>query len=304
MPPLETPPTEKVTLLQRIEHHPYFAVTTGVLLMFTIGVAIVLERSAGPTGGGWEAWGGAGGISVFGDRARTAPQDPTRLGSPTDVELGFIPLPTVIGDEADEPAAELAELLALLSHPSAGVHATTSASASAFSFIPSGFVVSDPVRKRTPLEESLHMYGNKVGALVESFENIQRNSATTLKNHVEDRTNEEKIEEVRRLGYSFAQLGSELSKLDDIPASAKGMHAAYATQYRILGTNLIKVADTKDDEAFLSAINAYNESSDALTKRFLALVTLFGANNVTFSSFDAGRIFMFSPTLYSLGVPL
>ena len=87
-----------------------------------------------------------------------------------------------------------------------------------------------------------------------------------------------------------------MNLLTTVPEEAKAAHSALATSYRIVGTNLTKIAATKTDEEFLTAVNTYNTGVEGLSKRFFVLVGIFAANNVTFSSSEPGSIFMFNPT--------
>jgi hypothetical protein len=118
-----------------------------------------------------------------------------------------------------------------------------------------------------------------------------------LRDHAEDRTNPDKIAAVRRMGVDLAQLGLDLLGIQQVPASVAASHKAYATAYRILGTNLTKIADSQTDAEFLEAITTYNTSVEGVTKRFLLLVAVFSTNNVSFSSSDPGSMFMFNPSL-------
>jgi len=95
----------------------------------------------------------------------------------------------------------------------------------------------------------------------------------------------------------LTSLGTDLEQLSEVPSDTAAMHSAYAKSYKAVGVNLTKIANAKTDQEYLDAIATYNTSADDLTKRFLALVALFSANNVQFSSSDPGSMFVFNANI-------
>lgn len=280
-----------------IASHPYIALATLVVLVLSLGGALVGMRS-GVAPQGTNTWSAAGGIFSPGDRARNTDTSHTNVLSQGPTELSTIPLPSSSSDGGDGGATELAELLTLLSTPTPNVATGEDATIStAYSFIPSGLISVETPNKRTPEQQALYEYGNLVGSEIQSFENSYRDAPMILDAHARARTDAGKASDVHTLGVAYAELGVRIRALDPVPAEAASFNEAYGTTYRILGTAITRIATTTTDEEYIAAVEAYNLAAENLTKRFLAIVTLFGANNVTFSSSDAGSVFMFNGTL-------
>ncbi len=290
-----------------VHSHPYLASTIAVGALLFFGIFLFIQRIDVAPSDSSGAWGGAGGLFFNGLRAasqyRPTGADVTKLQSPKQ-SFSYIPIQSASSNTQETDAMPNEDIMTLLSQlVQSDQNAGTAVQADgtmpdAYSFIPQGLISTDtPVKKRTPAEDALFSYGNEIGTYIKSFEDTHQNLPQILKDHAENRTSAEKTAAVKNLGMDLAQLGRDLLDLTDVPSSASAAHKAYATTYRIVGTNLVKISETASDEEFLNAITAYDTSVEDLTKRFLFLVALFGANNVTFSSSDGGSIFMFSPNL-------
>ncbi|MFZ2555515.1 MAG: hypothetical protein WAZ27_04245 [Minisyncoccia bacterium] len=285
-----------------VRAHPFLATTVTLVSLLVFGTFLVAGRVDVNPSNESGAWGGAGGIfSNAGRRTiALAPREEPRLQTQED-SYATLPIfkPTVDGATTTPGDEDFISILASL------VQATPVTSKStepevpgSYVFIPQGLISTEPqTKKQTAQQAALHSYGNEVGTYVKSHEDTHTNSTPILKDHIEDRTNELKQRAVRNLGDDMKQLGVALREMADVPASAKGMHAAYAGAYITAGSNLMKVADTTTDEEFVAAVAVYNTSIESLSNRFQMLVILFGANEVTFSSSDQGSLFTFSPTL-------
>lgn len=306
MPPFETPPAPaRESLVDRIEKHPYLLSAIAAILLLLIGLAVLLQRVGTSASSFGNAWQGAGGM--FSANARVRETGPALSAEQTvkdkspEAQLGYIPIAKPLAgltDETSEEPSDLAALLLSLSRPASPTPGQQAPTESAFSFIPSGLIsTSSPLRRRTPLQDSIHNYGNVAGGVIQSFEDMYPGAPQLLKDHAEERTNAEKAKKLEDLGIAYARLGVDLLQIPDVPEEMKKAHTAYATTYRILGTNLTKIAKTTDDNAFLDAIAVFNASSEDLTKRFLVIIGLFSAHDVTFSSDEPGSVFMFNPNL-------
>ncbi len=282
-----------------VHRHPLLAGTIALSGLIVLGGAIVLQRmgvTPAPQSG---SWGGAGG-AFFSTVRNATPVRPASGSAPTTPTEDYAVIPifdTTISEDTTEVPEGLNELLALLVQPKTDVDINAPETPDAYSFIPQGLVSAEkPEKPRTQTQNSLHSFGNAVGTLVKPFEESARINAQTLKNHAEDRSDPEKMAQVEALAFTLAQLGVDILGIADIPESARAAHKEYGTAYRILGTQLAALSKAKTDEEFLSAIVDYNTAVEELTKKFLMLVAIFNANNVTFSSSDPGSIFMFSGT--------
>lgn len=285
-----------------VHRHPYLAttITVGTLLIFLGSIVASRLGVVGTQSNG--NWVGTGSIFSGSDQqaieaARLRAEEAVKRGS-ANVEVGPIPITVPTTEGETETEIDFVELLASLIQPRNATNTVSIDVSSAFSFIPQGLVsTSNLETKRTPTQEALHSYGNEVGTLIQGFESSHTNSVPILKDHAEDRGNAAKAKEVDNLGYALAAFGRDLGQLQNIPPEAAAAHSALATTYRQVGTNLTKVAATTNDEQFLEAVNIYNASVESLSKRFFVLVSVFTANNVTFSPSEPGSVFMFTGSL-------
>ncbi|OHB18839.1 MAG: hypothetical protein A2854_03190 [Parcubacteria group bacterium RIFCSPHIGHO2_01_FULL_56_18] len=289
-----------------VHQHTYLAATIAICGMVVLGTALVIQRTDVNAANSSGAWGGAGGL-FFGSIRNAAPGGPTaedvvRLQSPQD-SYAAIPIYTSNNQEDSEKPSGIDDITSLLAQLVQHTPVSTSSSAfsdpDTFSFIPQGLVSTEPVNKkqRTPEQEKLFSYGNAVGSLIKGFEDNHFGSAQILKDHVEDRTNPDKIRGLKILGADMQQLGVDLGDLASIPESVANAHRIYGNAYYAAGGNLVLIADTTTDEEFVNAITKYNAIVEKLSSQFQLLVAIFGMNEVTFSSSDPGNIFMFNPNL-------
>lgn len=304
--PIAPPPVEAAATQEEkaswVHRHPFIAGGVAVVALAVIGISIVAARTGVEGDQSNNNWVGTGSIFSGGrqettETARLQAQEAVKQQS-QEAELGYIPV-TINSEGGEEQSFgnDLTALLAQLVQPQGTSTSVSMETSSAFSFIPQGLIsTKSPGKKLTPEEEALRSYGNEVGTFIQGFETMHGNSPQILKDHAEDRGNPEKAARVNQLGYEMAELGRDLNQLQTVPPIAAAAHAAFATTYRQVGTNLTKIAATKTDEELLDAINTYNTSVESLSKRYFVLIGVFSANNVTFSSDEPGSVFMFNPT--------
>lgn len=290
-----------------LHRHTYLAITITIGGMVVLGTAIVIQRTDVNAANSSGAWGGAGGM-FFGAIKNALPggpsvEDVVRLQSPQD-SYAAIPIYTPSSQDPEKPSGidDIATLLAQLVQrvPVTASSSVTTPEPDTFSFIPQGLISTEPSivqKQRTPDQEKLFSYGNRVGTYIKGFEDTHFGSAQILKDHVEDRTNPDKIRALKILGTDMQRLGVDLGNLADIPESVANPHRVYGNAYYAAGGNLLLIADTTTDEEFVNAITKYNAIIERLSSQFQLLTAIFGANEVTFSSSDPGNIFMFNPNL-------
>lgn len=309
MPPQNPDPhiESSPSLFERLSAHPYFTMVSVLTLLISLGLLVVVPRLGITSSSSRTTWTSAGSIFLSGKGSAPPanglnPLDIIR-GHSLDTNLPTIPLPQTPGvqESNDAYTGSLDELLALLSATTStktAQGAETTALNGGFSFIPQGLLsVDSNLQERTPLQSELYSYGNDIGTFIQAFESLHTNIAQIQKDHMEDRTNSQKIGGLRRLGEDYAQLGSELAAIQSIPSSAQSAHTAYANSYIEVGANLEKIATTKSDEEFLKALEVYNASVESLSRRFFILTTVFSTNGVKFSSTEPGGVFMFTTKL-------
>gem|GEM_PF-726591 len=287
-----------------VHRHLYLSVTIAVCGMLVLGTALVVQRTDVNAANSSGAWGGAGGM-FFGTIKNAMPGGPTaedvvRLQSPQD-SYAAIPIYTPSSQDPEKPSG-IDDITTLLAELVQQIPVTASSQLSnpdAFSFIPQGLVSTEPTtgKKRTPDQEKLYSYGNEVGTYIKGYEDTHFGSAQILKDHVEDRTNPDKIRGLKILGADMQQLGVDLGNITNIPESVANAHRIYGNAYYAAGGNLLLIAETTTDEEFVNAITKYNAIVERLSSQFQLLVAIFGMNEVTFSSSDPGNIFMFNPNL-------
>ncbi len=113
---------------------------------------------------------------------------------------------------------------------------------------------------------------------------------------MEDRTNPEKAAAVVAIGHGLEEMGNSVAAMETVPSAVASAHEALAKSYIEIGKNLALIPRAERDSDFIKAIQTYNASADTFTKNYIQLVSLFGAHGVTFTSSDAGRVFMFNAT--------
>lgn len=281
--------------------HPY-ATLSACAGLILITITLVVENRITLRQGAVSAW-GANGAPLL-NPASYAPRDRSSASSPDGVTPDgtapiYIPPNQTVGAGGAEQSSEFDfdSFLAALSRPeqaAAQSEVQTDMSA-AYSFIPRGLIAtSSPVREREPVEQALFDYGNEAGSHIQTYEDSHRNAATVLRDQAEDRKNASKAQAVKTVAAAIRTVGENLAAIEQVPAGAKSLHETLARNYREVGEALALVPDASGDAAFITAIENYNTSADALVKTFVALATLFSVQGVTFSTQDPGSVFMFS----------
>jgi hypothetical protein len=263
------------------------------------GTVIVIQRApAAPNGA--TAWGGN--LNSLQDPQAYLPQPMVSTTQPNygAISPTFLPIqPTPLpGDTAGGSDTNLADLLAQLSaplQPAADSTTTTPDSALAYDFIPRGLIATTtPGKKRTPQQQALYEYGNEIGTYIQAYEARSGNVPQILRDQIEDRTDPQKGNAVKDVGSSLIYIGTQMERMDSVPADVADTHAALARSYREMGAKLQQVPDAKGDQAFIAAIEAYNASADAFSRTFVSLADFFVLSGVQFAPSDPGNVFTFS----------
>lgn len=280
--------------------HPYAAASAAAGLLLVVGALIVESRTAVEPGT-LSVWGGSG-APLFNptsyaprSASEAAPQQAEEDAGPP----VYIPPTKTTGSE-DAPSQEQLDLdafLASLVQPSGstGTGATTSGDvAYAYSFIPKGLISTETVPARSPEQQELYTYGNDAASYIQTYEDTNRNAAVALRDQAEDRQNPQKIQAVKLVAAAMRTAGESLLGMESVPESVRATHEALAESYVLAGRELSKVPDANGDDAFISAINAYNSAADTLVKHYVSLATMFSLSGVKFMPTDPGSIFMFT----------
>ncbi len=273
----------------------YLFILAGLAILIIVSTATftLLRTTSTPTSGTWKSIGGLFSIG-----------EPSTLRAPTEAkyqgegqeDLGVIPLPQQQeGEPGKNFASDLADLLAkLVQSPQKSGEDTDPVTPGSYSFIPQSMLSIETPKPRTPEQEALHEYGDTVGLSLAAFADSHPNMPQILKDQAEDRADPLKVASLKRLASDFTQLGEELAATERVPAAVANAHNALAVAYKDVGAKLAVIPDATNDDTFLKAINSYNTSAETLSKRLVALVDLFSARGVTFSSLDSGNIFTFN----------
>lgn len=278
--------------------HPYAAASAAAGLLIVIGALIVESRTAVEPGT-LSVWGGSG-APLF-NPTSYAPQSaieiaPQQTGEDTDPPA-YIPPSQTAGAEP-VPSGDILDLdafLASLVQPSGSASATSSGDvAYAYSFIPKGLISTETVPARNPEQQELYTYGNDAASYIQTYEDTNRNAAVALRDQAEDRQNPQKTQAVKLVAAAMRTAGESLLGMESVPESVRATHEALAESYVLAGRELSKVPDANGDDAFISAINAYNSAADTLVKHYVSLATMFSLSGVKFMPTDPGSIFMFT----------
>lgn len=281
--------------------HPYKAALIAAAVLLCMFFVLVGYRVSTPRGE-TRAWGGVDRTLVDATSRSQNPvlatmQDP-RLGPTYSIE--FLPLTPAARTDAETLASDTFDLDAFLASLVAPTSGTASMPApdlsQAYSFIPQGLVSTSSfsAQKRTPLQESLYLYGNDVGSYIQTYEDANRDASQVTRDQAEDRYNEGKGEAVKRVAQGLTQVGLSMRGMADVPEAVKSSHANLAESYIEMGTKLALVPEAKSDEAFLAAITDYNASVEKYVANFISLATFLSSAGVVFASHDPGSVFTFS----------
>ncbi len=276
-----------------------------ILLAITI---IIMRGNRAPASDTIIAWSGSGAAlqdpSAFAPAAQGAEE---RAYTPTGSALDTSRLATALGEEAptesrghnDAFESFLEDLLRTPTTFSTAVSSTSVADAirDAFAAVPNfpvNFSGSAEAKARTPAQEAIFAYGNKVGNLIKRYEAENPNAVQVLGTQADDRTSPPRAQALRNLGAAIAKIGTDMRAIEGVPENAAMDHTRLAKSYETAGELLARVADTKDDAAFISAVTSYSGSVGELTAAYGALATYFSIAGVHFASTDGGSVFSFA----------
>lgn len=294
--------------MEWVRAHPYRSALLAAGMLLLLGIIIVERQIARPAKGPATAWGGGATplLNPTSYQPRNTEEGRSLMQSVTDgPPYTYLPpaAPATSAPAQNQDSYDFEAFVAMLTKssatkPSSSASAESgSSSLSAYAFIPRGLIsTTSPNTGRTETQQVLYEYGNEIGSSIESFEQEHTNTPQLLKAQVEDRTNPEKAAAVVNLGRSFEGMGHNLLAMDRVPPGMAAAHKALAESYIEIGKKLALIPKTTRDEDFIEAIQTYNASADTFTKRYIQMVSLFGAYGVTFSSSDPGRVFAFSPS--------
>jgi hypothetical protein len=299
-----------VTKAEWLRLHPYTTALMGAGMLLVVGFFIVSERSAvAPSGSTIRAWGGAN-INLlnpaYAPAQNSAQENTANIIQQAGNAVPYRYIPPASGGTPPAPGSgsdsfDFSAFITMLSQGSSPAHATPGTGIdtslqSAYAFIPTGLVsTTTRVHKRTKVQQELYDYGNEAGSYLQSLEEAHRDQAQVLKNWLEDRKDAAKTASVVELGRALWETGRSLSGIESVPENAKAPHDALAKSYMDIGANLALVPKTESDADLLKAIEVYNASADTYAKNYVALVNIFGAYGVAFSSDDSGSVFTFTP---------
>jgi hypothetical protein len=183
-----------------------------------------------------------------------------------------------------------------------------------------------PADTRTAEQKLLHDYGNTLGSIIRDFETAHTEVVQTLKTFFDSRTDTSKAAGIPKVADAYAQLkaassattqpvsataaaanlqiaandyvqlSTAIAGLNNIPPQAEILNAKLAKGYADVAEGFSRLTKSENDAQLLEAINTYNATAEEFIRNYVALVTLFSAYGVKFSSSDPGAIFSFSAT--------
>ena len=302
MPPELEPVVVKESWVHR---HVYLSTSIAIFALLVFGTYIISGRTVNTQNAPSGTWGGIASVFSAPPSQKLTPAEEAAARPTTSQPVVFFtPFEQKNTQGTDGNAVDSTDAYSLLlaelskQQPAGGQSGGTQGTPDAYSFIPKGLIsITSEQKTRTPVQQDLYEYGNQIGGTIRTFDGLHTNTPQILKDQAEDRTNPLKADALNRLGADMQDLGDQLKQMDPLPPGVATIHKAYAEAYISLGKNLILIASAKTDDDFVKAIGSFNDSSDAVTKQFLGLVTLFSANSVSFSGSDPGSIFMFNQSV-------
>lgn len=276
--------------------HAYVAfLSVALLIAVTTGIALHDSSQSETTRAGW---GRVGGFSLSNQPTNTvnknAMEPQTFITEPSPEAYAVIPIRSTLEQTSEALLDEWQSLLTQLTEPDVPA-APSQPSTDAYSFIPKGLVSTvAPVEQKTPLQQELYDYGNRVGGYIRDFDNNHTNMIPILKDAYAARGNPDKHAAAEKIGDDYRKLGADLEAIGEIPPAIAKMHVAIALSYKTAGERMITKLRAESDEDFLAAMHAYNASVLEFTNNFVALATYLSAAGVKFGTTDAGSVFTFT----------
>ncbi len=297
--------------MEWLQTHVYASTIAVASLFVILGCLLVVSRTDEPTPSGMSAWNGnTSAIASSTPSSQTQSSSPAALASTSpDYGIKTLPYTTATSASATTDTIQLSgtskynfnALIAELSNPalktgSNSKAASEGATTTAWNFIPTGLIsIQHPSTDRTALQQSLYLYGNEVGSLIEGYDARHGNQTQVLTDANNDRQNAAKQAAVVRIGQDLELVGSGIADISDAPSLAQPDNTALSNSYLEIGKKLVAVGNAEPlrDSALVSAIESYDSSVNSFNKVFIALASLFSANGVNFSSNDPGSVFSF-----------
>ncbi len=288
--------------------HPYRTGIISIVVLILIGVSVISSRTPVDPSGDTGKWTtgtvpldpiGYGGLpAARGNQDTAIIREQLKSAAPYSYvpQIPFDPLADDGGNESALSLADLALSLGITASGSDSANTESNGLIDAYAFIPQGLIsVETPSMKLSDSQRRVYDYGNRLGAEIQSFEDLWPNAIPLLRDAAEDRNNEEKQARVRAYAQALEQLGSAILSITDVPSNTASKHKKLAESYRAIGKKLALMADARTDQEVLDAMNTYNKEMDVFTEHYIAMATHFVALGVTFKPEDPGSSFSFTP---------
>lgn len=288
-----------------VKRHRYVAALILSGILFTIGAALVMNRS------GITQTGSSNGFYISGVLQGNESALPLYNNTPQPIRPSGVNVPisssygrptTTVAVVKTEPQSDVFDwnsFIASLTHFSNQASKTDPEEdtlADAYAFIPSGLI--SPPKQKTAEEMSesqkaIYGWGQDAGNSILSYEQQHPNQPQILTDFIQDREDPLKIMGMKNLGGDLIAVGDHIAEIGSVPGQLKTAASELASAYREIGTNLSAIPDAKGDEALVEAILKYNTSAEAFVGKFVNVVLIFQANDVKFTQNEAGGVFMF-----------
>jgi hypothetical protein len=168
---------------------------------------------------------------------------------------------------------------------------------SVYSYIPSSIssattTLDQPMSKE---QNDLYHYGNDAGSPIELYGSLWGSVQSNIhRSFVEDYTNQDKAASLERLAEAVFEVGLSIQRLNQVPDTIQEKNKDLADAYKDIARKTLAISKITTEADLLVALDEYNASADKFLKTYLAIVTTFSLNGITYDDNEPGRVFVYT----------
>ncbi len=142
----------------------------------------------------------------------------------------------------------------------------------------------------TATQAALRAYANELATHLDAFLLRVGDEVAVFNAFFADRSD---ADAMRELGVAYGALAEQIATLT-APAPLSYAHDMFVTGYAQVGEHVLLMIDAATDEAFLEAVQAYNEQPGTVVQAILRMSDTLSAYGVHFTAGEPGGMFEFS----------